>query len=164
MPSTRAAALKSPCRPNACRVRAATSLATSLLSRAGAGGGGSALWPSGSSVPGERPRGRGLGRCALHLAVSPGEERPVWGPGRSVTRLARPSRGSALAGHRGGRAVRGSPQPTLGKDGSTNECFTTAHTPKREFESSGGGAGSAGGSPGARSVQRAVKWGVRHAQ
>lgn len=35
----------------------------------------------------------------------------------------------------------GSLQPTLGKDGSTNECFTTAHTPKREFESAWGRGG-----------------------
>lgn len=89
--------LKSPRRPNTRRAR--SHVARHLPSEPGGCRGAAAapFRPSGSSVPGERPRGRGLRGAELspHLAVSPGEERPRGA--RAERHMARPSRGSALA-------------------------------------------------------------------
>lgn len=78
--------------------RAATSLATSLLSRAGAGE--RRQRPFGRLEAWFQEKGReggawGGAELSPHLAVSPGEERPRGA--RAERHMARPSRGSALA-------------------------------------------------------------------
>lgn len=58
----------------------------------------------------------------------------------------------------------GSLQPTVGKDGSTNECFATAHMLKREFESAWGRGGERRQLVESMLCTASRKWRARHAQ
>lgn len=155
---------KSPRRPNARWAR--SHVARHLPPEPGGCRGAAAapFRPSGSSVPGERPRGRGLGRCGAFSSPrgQPGRGEAAWGQGGASHGATQP--GLRVGGHRGSRVVREAYSPHWGRMGQLTNVSPQSTRLRGNLRAHGGGAGRAGGSPAARSVQGAVKWRVRHAQ
>lgn len=93
----------------------------------------------GSADTGERPRGRDLGTGGIISSLSGQGERPRWSQGGA------PHGAPVRLQHwrtRRNQWSKGSLQLTLGKDGSTDRGFTTAHTPRKgNLRAHGGGGG-----------------------
>ena len=137
--------------------RTATSLAASLLGWASVGEAGAAPFRRpGSAVLGERPRGRGLGRCGAFSSL-----RGQPGPGEAALRQRREPHGATqqglrVGGHRGSSVVREAYSPHWGKMSQLTNVSPQPTRLRGNLRAHGGGAERAGGSPRACSVQRAV--------
>lgn len=114
-----------------------------------------------SAVPGERPRGRGLGPFRT-ISSHRGQSGRGGPPGRNATWRV-PARTQRWRASRKQCSARGS-EPIPWKDGSTNECFATAHTPKREFEGAWGRGGQTCRLAESMLCSKSRKWRARHAQ
>lgn len=131
--------------------RTATSLVASLLGWASVGATAPIPRP-GSAVPGERPRGRGFGRCGASSSL-----RGQPGRGKAALRQRREPHGATqeglrVGGHRRSSVVREAYSSHWGKMGQLTNVSPQPTRLRGNLRAHGGGAERAGGSPGACSV------------